>query len=217
MGLKKKLAALVGLVLIAVSIANVELGALMGLDPPKKLILARMADPGCTTDEIQKDLDAGEANACVTNPGVWDAPDILLLGEGLLIFLASFMRWPRKGRWAVRIRKMAIVSGVILCGVALADRFDQLPGTSSEDLATLLPFPAPGIAVQIGLFAAGIFLIRGPKYKIHFEKEKKRKKDRNYSHQELDFAYRQGGNLGSLTKAGKLKGVANRLGCGVIE
>ena len=137
MGLKKKLAALVGLVLISVSIANVELGALMGLDPPKKLILARMADPGCTTDEIQKDLDAGEANACVTNPGVWDAPDILLLGEGLLIFLASFMRWPRKGRWAVRIRKMAIVSGVILCGVALADRFDQLPGTSSEDLATL--------------------------------------------------------------------------------
>lgn len=208
MGLKKKLAALVGLVLISVSIANVELGALMGLDPPKKLILARMADPGCNTDEIQKDLDAGEANACVTNPGVWDAPDILLLGEGLLIFLASFMRWPRKGRWAVRIRKMAIVSGVILCGVALADRFDQLPGTSSEDLATLLPFPAPGIAVQIGLFAAGIFLIRGPKYKIHFEKEKKRKKDRNYSHQELDFAYRQGGNLGSLTKAGKLKGVA---------
>ena len=96
MGLKKKLAALVGLVLISVSIANVELGALMGLDPPKKLILARMADPGCTTDEIQKDLDAGEANACVTNPGVWDAPDILLLGEGLLIFLASFMRWPRK-------------------------------------------------------------------------------------------------------------------------
>ena len=71
---------------------------------------------------------------------------------------------------------MAIVSGVILCGVALADRFDQLPGTSSEDLATLLPFPAPGIAVQIGLFAAGIFLIRGPKYKIHIEKEKKRKK-----------------------------------------
>ena len=176
MGLKKKLAALVGLVLISVSVANVELGALMNLDPPQKLILARAADPGCNADDIQKDLDAGEANACVTNPGVWDAADLLLLGEGILIFLASFMRWPRKGRWAIRIRKMAIVSGVILCGIALADRFDKLPGTSSEDLASLLPFPAPGIAVQIGLFAAGIFLIRGPKYKIHFEKEKKRKK-----------------------------------------
>ena len=41
MGLKKKLAALVGLVLISVSVANVELGALMNLDPPQKLILAR--------------------------------------------------------------------------------------------------------------------------------------------------------------------------------
>ena len=81
MGLKKKLAALVGLVLISVSIANVELGALMNLDPPQKLILARAADPGCNADDIQKDLDAGEANACVTNPGVWDAPDLLLLGE----------------------------------------------------------------------------------------------------------------------------------------
>jgi hypothetical protein len=103
---------------------------------------------------------------------------------------------------------MAIVSGVILCGVALADRFDQLPGTSSDDLAALLPFPAPGIAVQISLFAIGIFLIRGPKYKIHSDKDKNRKKDRNYTHQELDFAYKRGGNLGSLSKAGKLKGVA---------
>ena len=208
MGLKKKLAALVGLVLIAVSVANVELGALMGLDPPQKLILARMADPGCNSDEIQKDLDSGDANACVTNPGVWDAPDLLLLGEGILLFLASFMRWPRKGRWAVRIRRIAVVAGVLLCGVALADRFDQLPGTSSEDLAALLPFPAPGIAVQIGLFAIGIFLIRGPKYKIQFDNEKKNKRERNYSHQELDFAYQRGGDLGSLSKSGKLKGAA---------
>lgn len=208
MGLKKKLAALVGLVLIAVSVANVELGALMGLEPPQKLILARMADPGCNADEIQKDLDSGDANACVTNPGVWDAADLLLLGEGLLLFLASFMRWPRKGRWAIRIRRMAVVAGVLLCGVALADRFGQLPGTSSDDLAALLPFPAPGIAVQIGLFAIGIFLIRGPKYKIQVDNEKKNKKEKNYSHQELDFAYKRGGDLGSLSKTGKLKGVA---------
>lgn len=208
MGRMKKLAAIIGLALIGVSVANVELGALMNLDPPQKLILARLADPGCNADEIQKDLDAGQANACVTTPGVWDAPDLLLLGEGCLMFFASFLRWPRKGRWAIRIRKMAIVAGVIFCGVALADRFDQLPGTSSEDLAALLPFPAPGIAVQIGLFAIGIFLIRGPKYKINFEKEKKVKKDRNYSHQELDLAYKSGGDLGSLARTGKSKGAA---------
>ena len=176
MGLMKKLAAIIGLALIGLSIANVEFGALMGLDPPQKLILARLADPGCESDEIQKDLDAGEVNSCVTAPGVWDAPDLLLLAEGCIMFFASFMRWPRKGRWALRIRKIAVVTGVILCGVALADRFDQLPGTSSEDLAALLPFPAPAIAVQIGIFAIGIFLIRGPKYKIQVDKEKAKDK-----------------------------------------
>ena len=57
MGLMKKLAAFIGLGLIAVSIANVELGVLMGLEPPQKVILSRLADPGCNSDEIQKDLD----------------------------------------------------------------------------------------------------------------------------------------------------------------
>ena len=57
MGLMKKLASLFGLVLIAVSVANVEFGALMDLDPPQKVNLSRLADPGCNADEIQKDLD----------------------------------------------------------------------------------------------------------------------------------------------------------------
>ena len=116
------------------------------------------------------------------------------------MFLTSFMRWPRKGKWAIRIRKTAIVSGFLLCAIALADRFDKLPGTSSEDLAVLLPFPAPGIAVQIGIFAIGIFLIRGPKYRVVKEKAPKKRK-REYSTAELDYAYMAGGNLGSLSKS----------------
>ena len=208
MGLMKKLAAIIGLTLVGLSVANVEFGALMGLDPPQKVILSRLADPGCNADEIQKDLDSGDLNACVTTPGVWEAPDLLLLAEGCLMFFASFMRWPRKGRWALRVRKIAIVAGVILCGIALADRFDQLPGTSSDDLAALLPFPAPGIAVQIGLFGLGIFLIRGPKYRIKFDKKKDKRKKRDYSIQELDLAYKRGGDLGSLSKSRKPKGIA---------
>ena len=208
MGLLKKLAAIIGLALIVVSVANVEFGALMGLEPPQKLILARLADPGCNADEIQKDLDSGDINSCVTTPGVWDAPDLLLLLEGCIMFLTSFMRWPRKGRWALRIRKIAVATGVILCGVALADRFDKLPGTSSEDLSALLPFPAPPIAVQIGIFAIGIFLIRGPKYRIQKENKRNSNKKRDYSHKELDLAYKPGGNLGSLSKTGKIKGVS---------
>ena len=114
MGLMKKLAAIIGLALVGLSVANVEFGALMGLEPPQKVILSRLADPGCNADEIQKDLDSGDLNACVTTPGVWEAPDLLLLAEGCLMFFASFMRWPRKGRWALRVRKIAIVAGVIL-------------------------------------------------------------------------------------------------------
>ena len=202
MGLIKKLAALIGLAMIAVSVANVEFGAVMSLDPPQKVILARLADPGCNSDDIQKDLDSGDLNDCVTTPGVWDAPDLLLLVEGSVMFLTSFMRWPRKGRWAVRIRRTAIVTGVLLCGVALADRFDALPGTSSEDIAALLPFPAPSIAVQIGLFAIGVFLIRGPKYRVDYNKNNmsdEQKRDRRI--REIDLAYKAGGNLGALGKS----------------
>ena len=208
MGLMKKLAAIIGLALVGLSIANVEFGALMGLAPPQKVILSRIAAPGCYADEIQKELDSGDLNACVTTPGVWEAPDLLLLAEGCLMFFASFLRWPRKGRWALRIRKIAIVAGVILCSIALADRFERLPGTSSDDLAALLPFPAPGIAVQIGLFGLGIFLIRGPKYRIHFDKKKDKENKRDYSTQELDLAYKRGGDLGSLSNSRKLKGMA---------
>ena len=209
MGLVKKLAALIGLVMIAVSVANVEFGALMGLEPPQKLILSRMADPGCNSDDIQKDIDAGDANECVTTPGVWDAPDLLLLLEGCVLFLTSFMRWPRKGRWAKRIRKIAVVTGVVFCAIALADGFDKIPGASSEDLAALLPFPAPPVAVQIGLFAIGIFLIRGPKYRIDYDRENRpRKQKREYTVQQLDLAYQQGGSLGNLTKTSRSSGAS---------
>lgn len=210
MGLMKKLASLFGLVLIAVSVANVEFGALMDLDPPQKVNLSRLADPGCNADEIQKDLDTGDVNECVSTPGVWEAPDLLLLLEGCVLFLTSFMRWPRKGRWAKRIRRLAVIAGLIFCGVALADRFDMLPGTSSEDLSSLLPFPAPPIAVQIGIFAIGIFLVRGPKYRIDYDdrgKTDEEKRDRLL--QQIDHAYKQGGNLGSLSKTSRKKGYLN--------
>lgn len=200
MGLMKKFAAVVGLVMIAAAIANVEFGALMKLDPPQKLILSRLSDPGCNSEEIQKSLDEGQVNECVTSTGVWDAPDLLLLGEGCFLFFTAFMRWPKKGRWAMRIRRFAIVTGVILCGLAIADRFNQLPGTSSEEIAILLPFPAPGIAVQIAVFALGIFLIRGPKYAVDYEKTSQRQSKNNLEliHAQMDVAFASGGTLQGL-------------------
>ncbi len=207
MGLLKKFSAVAGLAMIIAAIANVEFGALMQLDPPQKLILARAADPGCNSEEIQKDLDDGNINECVTSIGVWDGPDLLLLAEGGILFLSTFLRWPRKGRWAMRIRRLAIVSGIVLCGLAVADRFDKLPGTSSEEIAILLPFPAPGIAVQIGIFAIGIFLIRGPKYGVDYENNAKKqsKRNQNVTHHQLDAAYAAGGSLGDLEKKRRKK------------
>ena len=84
MGLLKKITALAGLVMIVAAVANVEFGALMQLDPPQKLILARAADPGCNSEEIQKDLDDGAMNECVTSIGVWD---------GLIYFLSQKVRF----------------------------------------------------------------------------------------------------------------------------
>ena len=51
-----------------------------------------------------------------------------------------------------------------------------------------------------GIFAIGIFLIRGPKYRIDYDNENRPKKKREYTVQQLDLAYQQGGSLGNLTK-----------------
>ena len=209
MGLLKKASAIFGFALVVIAIANVEFGALMSLDPPQKLILANLADDGCNELDIQRDLNAGSMNACITTKGVWDAADVLMLAEGCLMFLAVFLRWPRKGRWAVRIRRLSIIGGGLLCGLALSDRFDLIPGGSAQ-LAELLPFPAPAIAVQLAFFSIGIFLLRGPKYVIDDPNaEKKSAGEMRRLHAELDRAYAEGGVLGGLSsKKGKVsKGI----------
>jgi len=201
MGGFKKLSGIIGLMMICVAVANVELGALMPLEPPHKLILANMAQPGCSSGDIQTDLDSGSVNTCVSTLGVWDAADMLLILEGSILFFASFVRWPRRGRWAKRIRRIALVGGILLCGLAIADATDSLPGPDVGDLAALLPFPAPAIAVQIGVFMLGIFLIRGPKY-IYDDPEKGKttaSQERTEKlHSDMDKAFKSGGTLKGL-------------------
>ncbi len=211
MGLRRKVATLIGLAMIAVTVANVEFGALMPLNPPQKLIITKVADAGCTAEEIQTDLDEGRMSTCVSPLGTWEGPDLLFVGEGLLILFASKLRWPRRGKWAKRIRRGAMVTGILLCLVAVADRYDGLPGPSSSDVAELLPFPAPTIAVQIGIFALGIFLIRGPKY-IYDDLEDSPDKKRDRSYLQMDQVYTQGGNLGHLNRTRKVKSNYNTIG-----
>jgi hypothetical protein len=209
MGLLKKLSAIFGLTLIAVAIANVEFGALMSLDPSQKLVLSNLSDDGCNSDNIQKDLDSGNSNSCVGSIGHWDAADILMIFEGSGLFLASFLRWPKKGRWAKRFRRMTIIVGAMMCGLAVADSFNLMPGASSAELSQLLPFPAPPIAVQLAVFSVGIFLLRGPKYVITDDSSDKSKElQMRKLHADMDRVYESGGNLGSLTSKKQSKGMS---------
>ncbi|MDP6869195.1 MAG: hypothetical protein QGI21_00270 [Candidatus Poseidoniaceae archaeon] len=204
MGLRRKVATLIGMAMIAVTIANVEFGALMALEPPQKIIITKLADPGCNLEEIQSDLDSGISSDCVSPLGTWEGPDLLFVGEGIFILFATKLRWPRRGKWAKRVRRGAMVTGILLCAIAVADRYESMPGPTSSDIAELLPFPAPTIAVQIGLFAVGVFLIRGPKYIYDaFEETPEKVRDRNYV--QMDQVYSQGGNLGHLQRDRKVK------------
>ena len=59
------------------------------------------------------------------------------------------------------------------------------------------------------MFAIGIFLIRGPKYRIDYDRENRpRKQKREYTVQQLDLAYQQGGSLGNLTKSSRSSGAS---------
>jgi hypothetical protein len=209
MGLLKKLSAIFGFALIVVAVANVEFGALMSLDPSKKLILANLSDDSCNSDSIQKDLDSGDVNSCVGSIGHWDAADILMIFEGCGMFLAGFLRWPKKGRWAKRFRRITIILGGMMCGLAVADSFDLMPGASSAELSQLLPFPAPPIAVQLTVFCVGIFLLRGPKYVITDDSSEKRKDlEMRKLHADMDRVYESGGNLGNLMSKKQSKGMS---------
>ncbi len=167
----RKVVGLLGLATIVFVIANVHFG--MVADNvvegagTARLDVLRLADPGCTIPEMEKEIQETGTAFCLGEKGTWGAADIFLLFWGILIVTAGRFRMPSDPRLAKRIRRVMFVSGAVLFGLALLDRFELLPtSANSSSIADIIPFPLDAWMVQILFAIIGAMLMRGPKYEI---------------------------------------------------
>ena len=129
-----------------------------------KLDALLMFEPSCSFDLVEEELRASGTSYCLGEVGQWSGADVLMLMEGLFLFVYGFELPQNKG-WARRLRKIGFIMGATLCSLALLDRFSLLPSSaSSEGLATLFPFPVQPWVVQIMFAVFGVIMMRGPKY-----------------------------------------------------
>ena len=185
----RKVVGLLGLATIVFVIANVHFG--MVADNvvegagTARLDVLRLADPGCTIPEMEKEIQETGTAFCLGEKGTWGAADIFLLFWGILIVTAGRFRMPSDPRLAKRIRRVMFVSGAVLFALALLDRFELLPtSANSTSIADIIPFPLDAWMVQILFAIIGAMLMRGPKYELsEFEQnyqrlENEREKER---------------------------------------
>ena len=185
----RKVVGLLGLATIVFVIANVHFG--MVADNvvegagTARLDVLRLADPGCTIPEMEKEIQETGTAFCLGEKGTWGAADIFLLFWGILIVTAGRFRMPSDPRLAKRIRRVMFVSGAVLFVLALLDRFELLPtAANSSSISDIIPFPLDAWMVQILFAIVGAMLMRGPKYELsEFEQnyqrlENEREKER---------------------------------------
>ena len=185
----RKVVGLLGLATIVFVIANVHFG--MVADNvvegagTARLDVLRLADPGCTIPEMEKEIQETGTAFCLGEKGTWGAADIFLLFWGILIVTAGRFRMPSDPRLAKRIRRVMLVSGAVLFALALLDRFELLPtSANSSSISDIIPFPLDPWMVQILFAIIGAMLMRGPKYEVsEFEQnyqrlENEREKER---------------------------------------
>lgn len=167
----RKLIGLLGLATIAFVIANVHFGIVaenvVEGAGPSRLDVLRLADPGCTIPEMEKEIQETGTAFCLSEKGTWGTADILLLFWGILIVTAGRFRMPSDPRLARRIRRVMLISGVVLFGLAILDRLQWLPtSANSKSIADVIPLPLDPWMVQILFAVLGTLLIRGPKYEL---------------------------------------------------
>ena len=167
----RKLIGLLGLATIVFVIANAHFGMVaenvVEGAGTARLDVLRLADPGCTIPEMEKEIQETGTAFCLSEKGTWGTADILLLFWGILIVTAGRFRMPSDPRLAKRIRRVMFTSGAVLFGLALLDRFQWLPtSANAESLADLIPLPFDPWMVQILFAVIGTLLMRGPKYEI---------------------------------------------------
>ena len=157
-----------GAVMMLFVIANVQFGAVAPqvIDGAEgyKLDAPLMFEPSCSFDAVEEELRSSGTSYCLGEVGQWSGADLLMLMEGLFLFVYGFELPQNKG-WARRLRKVGFMMGCVLCTLAVLDRFSLLPTSASSDgLAALFPFPVAGWVVQIMFAVIGVLMIRGPKY-----------------------------------------------------
>ncbi|MGB0593549.1 MAG: hypothetical protein ACPG81_00020 [Poseidonia sp.] len=164
----RKILTVFGAVMMLFVIANVQFGAVAPrvIDGAEgtKLDALLMFEPSCSFDAVEEELRLNGNSYCLGEVGQWSGADLLMMMEGLFLFVYGFELPQNKG-WARRLRKAGFMVGCVLCTLAVLDRFSLLPTSASSDgLAALFPFPVAGWVVQIMFAVIGVLMIRGPKY-----------------------------------------------------
>ena len=168
-GLKKKIATLFGITIIAFVIFNVQFGIIapIAIDgaPNSTLDVLKLTEPQCSFDEISSSLESSGQSYCLGSTGDWGGADFIMLLEGLVMVLAGRFKLPKGDGWVARARKLAMITGGVLFSLAILDRLQLLPTTAnSTGLAELMPIDVSPWMIQIGIAILGAILLRGPKY-----------------------------------------------------
>jgi len=167
----RKVIGLLGLATIVFVIANVHFGVVADNvvegAGTARLDVLRLADPGCTIPEMEKEIQETGTAFCLGEKGTWGAADIFLLFWGILIVTAGRFRMPSDPRLAKRIRRVMFISGAVLFSLALLDRFELLPtSANSSSISDIIPLPLDAWMVQILFAIIGALLMRGPKFEL---------------------------------------------------
>jgi len=168
-GLKKKIATLFGITIIAFVISNVQLGIIApaAIDgaPNSTLDVLKLTESQCSFSEISSSLESSGQSYCLGATGDWGGADFIMLLEGLVMVLAGRFKLPKGAGWVARSRKIAMVAGGVLFSLAILDRLQLLPtSANSTGLAELMPISVSPWMMQIGIAILGAILLRGPKY-----------------------------------------------------
>ena len=164
----RKILTLLGAGMMVFVIANVQFGAVAPrvIDGAEgyKLDALLMFEPTCSFSKVEAELKDTGASYCLGEIGQWTGADILMLMEGMFLFVYGF-ELPQNKAWAKRLRKIGVIMGSVLCALAVLDRFSLLPtSASSQGLADLSPIPMQAWVIQILFAVVGVLMIRGPKY-----------------------------------------------------
>lgn len=208
----RKVIGLLGLATIAFVIANVHFGIVADNvvegAGTARLDVLRLADPGCTISEMEKEIQETGTAFCLSEKGTWGTADILLLIWGILIVTAGRFRMPSDPRLAKRIRRVMFTSGAVLFGLALLDRFQVLPtSANSESMSDLIPLPLAPWMVQILFALIGALLMRGPKYEVSEFEENYRRLE---SEREKEHRVQQVFNEKARSMSASREGLARR-------